>query len=241
MPKPTFVAELETTWTAQGGQTKTLGSLSLVTGDILVGMLASEGNNSSTQVPLTISGGTGVTWTSRQASTTAGGGGSAYARGYTGACASTNTATPVVTKLNGTDIVAFGETVFQFRDSDGVGTSNIARSTGAPSVSLTTTQDNSAVCAICVDYNAADGASRTWRSSGVGSATERTYFRDGSLYTVYGAVWEDVGTAGAKTFGLTAPSGQAYDIVVIEILGTASAAASLVLNRRRRNRNIYRM
>lgn len=224
MPKPTFVTELETSWSAQTGQTKTLGSLSLVAGDILVGLAGSE-NTFSQHAPLTITGGTGVTWTNRQQSTT--GGGTAYARGYTGACASTNSATPVVTKPNNTDSVAFGETVFQFRDSDGVGNTNIARSTGAPSVSLTTTQDNSAVCCIVVDYNAANGTSRTWRSSGVGTATERSYFRNAANYTVYAAVWEDVGTAGAKTFGLTAPTGQAFDIIAIEIKGTSGSTQNL--------------
>jgi hypothetical protein len=98
-------------------------------------------------------------------------------------------------------------------------------SSGAPSLSITTTQDNSAIVVANGDWNATDGASRTWRTAG-SSATENTYFRDSTRYTAYGAYHADAGTAGGKTVGLSAPGGQKYSIIAVEVKGTAAAAAT---------------
>jgi len=43
---------------------------------------------------------------------------------------------------------------------------------------------------------------------------------------VYVAYYPDAGTAGSKTVGLSAPTGQQYSIVAVEIKGTAGAAAA---------------
>lgn len=108
-----------------------------------------------------------------------------------------------------------------------VGASAQAHTTGAPSVSLTTTQDNSAVYVVVGDWTPVDGASRVWRTVNgftptSGNGAEKVYsFTSGAL-TCYVARYPDVGTAGAKTFGLSAPTGQKYSIAAIEIKGTAS-------------------
>jgi hypothetical protein len=123
----------------------------------------------------------------------------------------------------------FNLNVLQFRDSDGVGASVSNNTTGTPSISITTTQDNSAVAVIIIDWNAADGASRTWLTVNSitptsGNGGERTYFRNASFYTVYAAYWSDVGAAGAKTVGLSAPGSQQYSIIAVEVKGAASSA-----------------
>jgi hypothetical protein len=98
-------------------------------------------------------------------------------------------------------------------------------------LALTTTGANSAVINIVGDWNAVDGASRVWRtinsitpSSGAG--TEGLYLLDTGLATIYSARWTDVGAAGSKTTGLSAPTGQKYSIIAIEVLGSASSNVS---------------
>lgn len=123
----------------------------------------------------------------------------------------------------------YGLLVAVFRDSNGFGNSSKTNTSGAPSLGLTTGNDNSAILAITADWNAADGTSRTWRTvNGItptaGNSAEKLYARDSGSYTVYGAVWSDAGAAGAKTVGLSAPSGQQYAIIAVEIQGSTSAA-----------------
>lgn len=121
----------------------------------------------------------------------------------------------------------WGIHAIQFRGSTGVGASAKTNvSSGAPSLSITTTQDNSAIVIACLDWSATDGASRTWRSVNGSAATELTYFRDSSIYTVYIGYHPDAGTAGSKTVGLSAPAGQKYAIVAVEIKGTAGGGSN---------------
>lgn len=127
----------------------------------------------------------------------------------------------------------FGITALVFRSSGGIGATNSTNVSGAaPSLGLTTQQDNSAIVCVDADWNAGSGSSRTWRTINSitptsGNGLEKVYY-DGSTpgtYTVYGAYWNDAGTAGAKTVGLTAPSTQKYSIAAVEVKGTVAAAA----------------
>ena len=119
----------------------------------------------------------------------------------------------------------YGVTALVFRGSDGIGASNSTSTTGAPSLGLTTTQDNSAIVVINSDWDADDGSLRTWLTVNSitptsGNGLEITYVQDGSSYTVYGAYWNDAGTAGSKTVGLSAPNAQKYSIAAVEVKGT---------------------
>lgn len=123
----------------------------------------------------------------------------------------------------------WGFTVLRFSGSDGFGASAKATvSSGAPSLNITTTQDNSAICVVSGDWNAVDGSTRTWRTANVtptaGNGLERVYFRDAAAYTVYVAYYSDVGATGTKTVGLSAPSGQKYGIIAVEVKGTSAGA-----------------
>lgn len=119
----------------------------------------------------------------------------------------------------------FGMTCYVFRDATGVDASSQANVSGAaPSLDLTTQQDNSAIVVMNADWNTVNGASRTWRSVGSctpssGNGMEQLYSTGGGAYGIYTAYYDDAGTAGSKTVGLSAPAGQKYSIVAIEVKG----------------------
>lgn len=116
----------------------------------------------------------------------------------------------------------FGGNVIRFSGSDGVGDSNIATGeSGSPSVSLTTTQANSAIVVIVSDWNANSGT-QTFTNNFSGTPTALTdYPGDGAQYGVAIAYFPDAGGAGSKTVGMSAPTGQKWSIIAIEVKGTA--------------------
>lgn len=231
---PTFVAEHETSWTSTSTGTAKTASHTTLVGDILAILMAGE--NGSTTLGLT-SGGTG-TYVNQE--NVGSGGNDAKAKidtAVTGISAQTFN-TSVTMSAGGNRF--WGYNSLQFRGSDGIGAAESAVPAGnaAPTLAITTTQDNSAIAVIVVDWNAVDGATRTWRAVNsitptLGNNLERTYFRDAAAYTVYVAYYSDAGTAGAKTVGLSAPAGQHYATAAVEIKGTAGAAATSPALRRR--------
>jgi hypothetical protein len=119
--------------------------------------------------------------------------------------------------------------VLTWSGSTGIGASAKSNNTGAPSLDITTTADNSTIAVIVADWNAGSGASRTWRTVNgltptASNGMEKTYFTDGSNYTVYGCVYVSVGAAGTKTVGLSAPTGQKYSMIAVEVKGAAAGA-----------------
>jgi len=214
---PTFVAEYEVAPSTVAAGARTV-SVTVSTGDVLVIYGVTEADHITLATP---SGG-GLTYTLQQSVVV-----TDYCGVYlwTAVSASSQTYTLSITMSGGTGY--WGYSALRFSGSDGVGASTKTNVlSGAPSLAPTTGSDNSAVVAAVGDWNAVDGASRTWRT--VNSITptaannlERTYARDSSRATFYGAYWNDAGTAGAKTTGLSAPSGQKYSIVAVEVQGTA--------------------
>lgn len=121
----------------------------------------------------------------------------------------------------------FGVSVSTWRNSGGVGVTDKATGSGAPSLALVNGSDNSAIVVANGDWNAVDGASRVWRTINTiiptaANGLEQVYFRDASHYGAYSAYWTDCGAAGSKTTGLSAPTGQAFGIVACEIKGLAT-------------------
>lgn len=226
MPAPTFIQEAETAWNSTTTP-KTTASFAVQTGDVLVaiGVIA---DSNGVDDNLTVSGG-GLVWTVPT-------NGRVKVSSYTGAVIYTATATSATSitvsfASAGSPSAWFGGNVLTFRGSTGVGQSaktNVL--SGAPSVGITTTGANSAIVAVSGDWNAADGTVRTWLTVNsitptVGNSLEVTYFRDAAQYTTYGAYWNDAGSAGAQTVGLSAPGSQKYSITAVEVLGTAASAA----------------
>ena len=127
-----------------------------------------------------------------------------------------------------TSSAQWGFTCYVFRNAAGIGASSKTNVSGAtPSLDITTTRANSAVVVLNIDWDAQDGSSRTWRT--VNSITpssanglERAYYYGSGIYTFFSALYDNAGSVGAKTVGLTAPGSQKYSIIALEILGSVT-------------------
>lgn len=219
MAAPTFVGSGRSAYDSDTSP-KTV-SVTVQAGDILVVSGVMESSGSSLATPT----GGSLTYSLKTSSNE-----SSYTQTYIWTATATGSATFDVS-ISSTGPAFWGFTVDQFRDSAGVGASSAAstfNASGAPSLAITTEGDSSAIVAAVGDWNATDGASRTWRTVNsitptAGNGGERGYFRDSSRYTEYDAYWSDAGIAGAKTVGLSAPSGQKYAISAVEVLGSAGS------------------
>lgn len=144
----------------------------------------------------------------------------AIAMGWTAVAATETTLTISVARTGTAREYGFGVDVWR---SASVGTSASngpnGGTAGAPSQNITTTAPNSGLSIANSDWNAVDGTTRTWRTVNGSAAMEDTYARDASAYTAYVGHHLDAGVVGTKTVGLSAPAGQKYSILVIEILG----------------------
>lgn len=220
---PTFVADYSTGFSATTSP-RTV-STTVGVGDLLAVM----GGTEDGALPLTTPSGGGLTYTLQQSIELITNFATAY--GWTAPSNSSQTYT-LSQGFTGGGTHLFGSDALRFSGSDGVGASAKTNVTsGAPSLNITTTQDNSAICVVVTDWNATDGASRTWRTvnsitPSAGNGYERVYFFDSSRATAYVAYYPDAGAAGLKTVGLSAPTGQKYSIVAVEIKGTAGASAT---------------
>lgn len=219
---PTFVQKAETAWGTTTTPKSTTSFDDLV-GDILVSLGGAAGGEQTAVIPTL----TGETFTGLESVGTSFT--SARADGRAATVASAGTGDVVSEAASGTT-VKFGANVLTFRGSDGIGAhTSVNGGSGGPSLALTTLQANSAIAVISVDWNAVDGTTRTWRTVNsitptAGNGLELTYFRDSVAYTVYVAYYNDVGAIGAKTVGLSAPVGQIFSMVAIEIKGTTAVA-----------------
>lgn len=196
---------------------KTTASQAVENGDLLIAYAINESESGAAPTIATATGSTSA-WTTRVDGST-----SATETEFV-IWSATATATGNIT-VSFTDAGGtwYGGNVVAFRNSSGTGaTAGPTSAAGAPSLAITTTVDNSWIFCVWGDWNAVDGASRTWRTVNSitptsGNGLERTYFRDASHYTVYAAYWNGVGTAGVKTVGVSAPTGQLYRMGAVEI------------------------
>lgn len=218
MAAPTFVAEYEnTSWTASGASKSV--SVTTAVGDVLVviGMCPDQ------VVTMGTPSGGSLTYTLQQEVNVAN-----YTRVAMWTATATAATTFNVTITRGGSDFMWGMTVLRFSGVSAVGAStktNVA--SGAPSLALTTTQANSAIVVANSDWVPVDGSSRTWRTpSGSTAISERSYAHDPSNYTVYAGYHSDAGATGSKTVGLTAPSGQKYSIVALELKGVTGQTVS---------------
>lgn len=227
---PTLAQEDETVWTllAQGG-TRVSGSLSITASCVIV-VAAATGDQSVPWASIANSG-AALTWTQAQVLNVAS---NTWMSLWTAIGDSTRSMTVTLTASGsgGSRFCGFDTTVWT--GSDGVGASNKAQTTGGPSVAVTTLAANSAMYYLSSDWNAVDGTTRTHRTVNsitptAGNGLELVYFRDSSQYTNYGAYINDCGATGAKTVGVSAPVGQKFGIVAVEIKGTAGGGGGTVV------------
>ena len=226
---PTFIQEVETSWTTNTSSVASVNtaSFNVTAGDVLVATGITSDNAATLAIDDNTS--TSANWINQKTVSVA-----AYDWVGTWTKIVTNTEAMTVTfSRTGSGAILYGGSVITFRGSDGVGASSKTNVlSGAPSLALTTLADNSAIVVANGDWSAADGASRTWRTVNsiiptAANGLERTYFRDSSQYTNYIAYYNDAGTAGAKTTGLSAPGSQKYSITAVEIKGTAPAGITV--------------
>lgn len=230
MAAPTFVAEHETNWD-DADTPKATASFNVQVGDVLIGFAGAE-QSQDFDNGIVLTGGTGAWTQEEEQEPDPGNNDHSYAVAYSKVV---GTAESMQGSFSGAGTTgdAFGGNVLQFRDSDGVGASastNNNLNSGAPSLNITTTQDNSAIVVFVADWNASSGTGRTWRTvNGIaptaGNGFEVTFFRDAAAYSVFGAYYPDAGTAGLKTVGLTTPSAARYVIVAVEVLGAVGGGA----------------
>src|SRR5688572_25476774 len=173
---PTFVADYSTGFSATTSP-RTV-STTVANGDLLAVMGASEDQSN----PLGTPTGGGLTYSLQQAVEVIN-----YATSYGWTAPSSSGQTYNLSQsFTGGGTHAYGSVAMRFSGSDGVGASSKTNvSSGAPSLDITTQADSSAICVIVSDWNAGDGASRTWRTvngtaPSAGNGYERVYFRDAS-------------------------------------------------------------
>ncbi len=219
MAAPTYVNQYATAFNSSVSPKTAMSAVAINSGDVLVAVSATETANGSARLGVTENG--SASWVLQQ---------NYFTENYTEVEINTYTATSnetiTVTIPNAIGNF-FGGNVIRFSGSDGVGASNKAQgASGSPSVSLTTTQANSAIVVICGDWNANSGT-QTFTNNFSGTPTDLTdYPGDSSHYGVAIAYFPDAGAAGLKTIGMSAPTGQKWSIIAVEVKGTAGAAAT---------------
>ena len=87
----------------------------------------------------------------------------------------------------------------------------------APSVTITTTRENSIIFGCTADWKAINGATRTLRDA----ATERLYFKDGNIATYH--YTKTAPSIAAYTEGLSLPTGQQASTALLEIRSNPAA------------------
>lgn len=211
------------------GTSKVTDPFDVQAGDLIVVVCSSEQAGTNSSVTPSASGGS-VTWTLR-ASQTAGTTNQSGAWCWTGAVGATATGiTVTVPRPNTGTTLWWGCSATVWRGHGGVGQVISATTGTTNSIAQTTTAAlaaNSAVQVAMSDWNAVALATRTWQTVNGAAMTESLYVNGASHATALGGYRTDVGTAGTKTVGLTAPATLRWVMVGVEILGTSGSTTSL--------------
>jgi hypothetical protein len=223
MAAPTFIAQYATAFNSDGSSKTAMSAVSINSDDVIVLVSASEnylGLTSETE------NGAG-SFTNQEVFNTSN---YCYTRASTYIAPANETITINVTKTGA--IAYFGGNAVRFSGSSGIGATEINNgASGTPSVSITTTQANSAIVVIASDWNASTGSQTFTSSGGAGSPSDLTGFPgDNSHYGVAVAYYADAGSAGSKTVGMSAPTNQKWAIIAIEVKGTAGGAVTVSPN-----------
>lgn len=217
MPKPTFVAKYAS---AIGtGATKTITGVVVQAGDRIHVYARTFDNSGADTLAANPSGGT-FTWASPQSIMISG---YCSSKVWTSTAGSAQTFDLSVTTSASGHVWSF--TVEVHRDSDGFGLSGKANATGAPApLTLNGVSLNSAVWQGNADWNATAGARTPVTTS---AAFVEDAYHTGSQYVSYDGRYADMGAAGNKSIGWTAPTGQKYAFIVLEILGRSDEQVSV--------------
>lgn len=208
MPAPTFI-------TKYAGPTPAVTSPQTVSVTTAVGdtLVCYGMTDDSPRVLATPTGGTGLNWVLSVSQ--AGTANTANAYMWTTNATTAQTFTFSLAASGGSsDSWCFD--VLRFSGVGGIGAKVGTHTTGAPTLNVTTTKANSAIVVCNVDWNTVSGTSRTWRAN-AGALTETRYNLVSSAMTVYGGYHADAGAIGTYAVGLSAPAGQTYSILGLEL------------------------
>ena len=202
---PTFVDERESSWSNSASQTS--GTLTVEAGDVLICFagVASSGVTFATPT----NSGAPLAWTLKKSSTN-----SSYPahHAWYATVDAARTLTVSLARTSGSE--SWGIAVHQWRGGVVGASAKSFAASGAPSLSLTTTAASSGISYIGGDWIPATGTA-TWRTINGSAGVQDTNVTIGSK--IYGAHWGNVGAAGAKITGMSAPSGQKWAAIAIEI------------------------
>lgn len=229
MPAPTFIASYGSVYNSN--TTPKTVSVTTQPGDIVVVYAGSEnGGNAFSGLP----SGNGITFTQNQSIHID----NTWADAAIWSGTDTTGGTSWTLSLSRTSTaVWWGFTCLVFRNSAGIGASSQAQSgssSGDSSISLTTTQANSAVIVFGADWNTGSGNTRTWKTvNGItpsnGNGLETTFINNAN-FLAYGAYYNDTGTAGSKTYGFDTGILSKTSLVALEIKAGAAAASAIYRN-----------
>ena len=205
-----FVQEFETAYNSNTSP-KTTAAFDVLAGDILVGMAVIADNDASVA---SSKAGPTLTWTQQEVTPNVGF--APLAALWTTPITADATGMTVTFTRSGIN-AHYGGNVTTWRSVDGVGDAVQAMSSsGAPLANIVTERPGSTIVTAIADISTADGSTRVWRT-GAGALTELAYTTT-AQYTMYMGYHAAAGSAGTYGIGLTAPTGQDYAMVAVEIL-----------------------
>lgn len=207
---------------ALNNRTLTWGAFTSSIGDLLIVKVATEDAGSSIRVLAPSASSGGVTFTKQVENIVSS---HTYGAIYTGSVttAPTGGQITVTSAPAGAGSTLHAGVLCQYVNAKIAATPATANTngTGAPSSTITTTANGSIVESLNGDWAAVDGSSRAYLSSGV----EQGYVRDASGARASLYFWRQAAaTAGSQTIGLSAPTGQTYSMLAIEIQDNPGAS-----------------
>jgi hypothetical protein len=208
---PTLVAYSESSWDVGTAKT-TATSFTWEAFDRFVAVGLTRDNVTTLTTPADSSASGTLTFTQVTTPTNAAG----TCKGYSWVATATGNGSATITSTAA--FTAAGIAVWQFRGSEGVGTSS-ADTTAAKTASLARSQDESAVVTAIADFAAGAPTGYAWTPT---PSNDRRATQFGTNYAVYVADWVDQDAAGTTSYGIsgTASAGN-HTNVVLEVLGAA--------------------
>lgn len=206
---PTFIAEYELDWTSLTTP-KTTAAFDVQTGDILLVCQIKEGPDGTAGTP------TGGTLTYNLLETV----------DAANLCelriwsAVVDANKNMTVQISDSGSLRFAANILHFRGSSGIGAAESTSGLDAvPQIAITTTLANSAIVVFTDDFEAS-GTSPTWVTATAGALTQVTFSTGGGAYTIWGGYHANAGAIGAKTVGLSVPTGPDFTIGAVEVKGT---------------------
>lgn len=215
---PTFVTQTATVFNTS--TTPKTASVACNINDLLVAFVVSADAGTVGSTPT--NDGTALIWSAKQTDATAS---HCWVGMWTALVDSTRT---IVVSFAATGTSAhFGGNVQVWRSASYASSSKLVSvSTGLPVVNFSVQNANSALVVCIGDWSAIAGAP-TWLTNAGAFTSTAELNNDTGNYSVHGGYHADAGTATSKNVGLSAPTGETWSEIVLEVKGPASATDAL--------------